>query len=74
MPKLPVISGDECIIALQRLGYRITRTRGSHTWLVCEGRAPIPIPRHRVLGKGILRKIIRDADISVEEFIDLLKQ
>ena len=73
MTKLPVVSGDECIAALQRLGYRVQRIRGSHAWLVCPGRAPIPVPKHRELGRGILRKIVRYADISVEEFIKLLK-
>ena len=73
MPKLPVISGDECVAALQQLGYRVMRIRGSHAWLVCSGRTPIPIPKHRELGRGVLRKIIRTADISVEEFIKLLK-
>jgi predicted RNA binding protein YcfA (HicA-like mRNA interferase family) len=73
MTRLPIISGDDCIKALQKLGYQIVRTRGSHTWLVCRGRSPIPVPRHRELGRGILRKIIRTADISVDEFIRLLK-
>jgi predicted RNA binding protein YcfA (HicA-like mRNA interferase family) len=73
VPKLPVVSGDECIAALQKLGYRIKRIRGSHVWLVCPGRHPVPVPKHRELGRGILRKIIRSADISVEEFINLLK-
>ena len=73
MPRLPVVSGDECIAALQRLGYRVVRTRGSHAWLVCPGRAPIPIPKHDALGRGILRKTIRTADISVAEFTKLLK-
>jgi len=71
--RLPVISGDECIAALQRLGYRIARIKGSHVWMVCQGRAPIPVPKHRELGRGILRKIIHSADISVEEFVKLLK-
>lgn len=73
MPKLPVVSGEECITALKKLGYRVSRIRGSHSWLECPGRAPVPVPKHRVLGKGILRKIIHMADINVEEFIDLLK-
>ena len=73
MPRLPVVSGDECIAALQRLGYRVARIKGSHAWLVCPDRAPIPVPKHRELGRGILRKIIRTADISLEEFIKLLK-
>ena len=73
MTKLPLVSGDSCIKALQRLGYQEKRTRRSHTWLVCPGRSPIPVPRHRELGRGILRKIIKSADISVDEFIKLLK-
>jgi predicted RNA binding protein YcfA (HicA-like mRNA interferase family) len=73
MPKLPVVSGDECIAALQKLGYQITRIRVSHAWLACPGRAPVPVPKHRELGRGILRKIIHTVDISVQEFIKLLK-
>ncbi|MBI2860892.1 MAG: type II toxin-antitoxin system HicA family toxin [Chloroflexi bacterium] len=70
MTRLPVVSGDDCIKAL---GYQAKRTRGSHTWLVCAGRSPIPVPRHNELGHGILRKIIKSAGISVDEFIGLLK-
>jgi predicted RNA binding protein YcfA (HicA-like mRNA interferase family) len=74
MTKLPVVSGDECIKALTNLGYHPDRIRGSHVWLVCSGRAPVPVPRHRELGPGLLRKILRIADISVSEFIRLLKE
>jgi len=35
MPKLPVISGDECIRALERLGYCVARTKGDHVRLRC---------------------------------------
>jgi len=73
VPKLPVVSGDECIAALEGLGYRVKRIRGRHAWLVCPGRVPIPVPKHRELGRVVLRKIIHTADITVEEFIQLLK-
>ena len=73
MTRLPVVSGDECIKALQKLGYQVKRTRGSHIWLVCPGRSPIPVPKHKELGRGILRKIITTADISIDEFVELLK-
>ena len=72
MTKLPVTSGEQCIRALQRLGYTVERTRGSHVWMVCSGRQPLPVPRHKELGNGILRKIINTAEISVEEFVKLL--
>jgi len=60
MTKLPMISGEECIKALQRLGYKIERK-------------PVPVPKHKELGRGILRKIISITEISVEEFVKLLK-
>lgn len=74
MAKLPVVSGDECISALQRLGYRTGRTRGSHVWLVCQGRPPVPVPKHRELGRGLLKKILNIAELSTEEFIRLVKK
>ncbi|MDP2918995.1 MAG: type II toxin-antitoxin system HicA family toxin [Dehalococcoidia bacterium] len=74
MTKLPVVSGDECIRALQKVGYRVARTRGSHAWLVCPARAPVPVPKHHELGRGILRKILHTADIRVEEFVELLEK
>ncbi len=73
MPKLPVVSGDQCIAALQKLGYSVKRIKGSHAWLACVGKAPLPVPKHKTLSKGVLRKIIHIAEISVEEFIELLK-
>ena len=72
MPKLPVISGDECIKALERLGYYVARTKGDHIRLRCSGRNPISIPRHRELDPGTLRSIIRTAELSVKEFVELL--
>ncbi len=74
MTKLPVVSGDECISALQRLGYHVERTRGSHAWLVCRGRPPVPVPKHQELGRGLLQKILSIAELSTEEFIKLLKK
>lgn len=74
MPKLPVISGDELVRALEKLGYSIERIRGSHMSLRCEGRPPLTVPRHRELDRGTLRGILRDADISVEELLELLKR
>ena len=74
MTKLPVVSGDKCISALVRHGYHVARIRGSHAWLVCPGRAPVPVPKHRELGRGVLKKILNSAELSVEEFIELLKK
>ena len=73
MPPLPVISGEDCIRALEKLGYRRARQKGSHIRLVCEGRTPVTIPLHDTLDRGTLRSILRTVDVSVEDFLDLLR-
>ncbi|MBX3385673.1 MAG: type II toxin-antitoxin system HicA family toxin [Phycisphaeraceae bacterium] len=75
MSKLPVISGGEAIVALQRLGYVAVRQKGSHIRLRHPSdakRQPITVPDHRTLKPGLLRAIIRDAGLTVDEFADLL--
>ena len=72
MPELPVISGDRCISALEHLGYKVARTRGSHARLRCPGRKPVTVPKHNELDRGTLRSIIRAIGISVEELKALL--
>jgi predicted RNA binding protein YcfA (HicA-like mRNA interferase family) len=67
LSKLPSISGRDCIKALEK------RRESSHVILRRdEPFAQIAVPDHQELAKGTLRAIIRDADLSVEEFIALL--
>ena len=75
MSKLPVISGKTAIRAFEKMGYRVVRTRGSHFRLyhIDPKKNPLTIPSHKVLGRGLLRRLTRDAEITVEEFIELLK-
>jgi predicted RNA binding protein YcfA (HicA-like mRNA interferase family) len=47
------------------------RQRGSHIRLECLNRKSITIPNH-VVGRGLLRKILRDARLTVEEFLELM--
>ena len=72
MTALPVISGADCVRALQRVGYVEVRRRGSHARLWCESRPPVTVPLHRTLDRGTLRSIIRACELSVDEFVDLL--
>jgi predicted RNA binding protein YcfA (HicA-like mRNA interferase family) len=75
MSKLPVISGEKAVKCFEKLGYVIARRKGSHIrmWHTSDRRKkPLTIPKHKVLGKGLLRKLLRDAEISVEEFNGLL--
>jgi predicted RNA binding protein YcfA (HicA-like mRNA interferase family) len=73
--KLPVISGQEAIRAFQRLGYEVVRQRGSHIRLRHPNdpaKQPLTVPDHRTLKPGLLRRLIRDAQIEVDEFQKLL--
>ena len=73
MSKLPQISGKECIKALGKTGFYIKRQKGSHI-ILCrdEPFAEVVIPNHKTLDKGTLRAIIRQAELDVDEFIQLL--
>ena len=73
MPPLPIISGSQCVHALERAGYRVLRQRGSHVRLVADNRPPVTVPLHDELDRGTLRSIIRTAEISIDQFLELLK-
>ena len=73
MPKLPIISGAEAVRAFQRGGWRVDQQRGSHIVLLKKGcPASLSVPQHRELAPGTLGALIRNAGLSVEEFVDLL--
>ncbi|MGB2728415.1 MAG: type II toxin-antitoxin system HicA family toxin [Halobacteriota archaeon] len=75
MSKLPAISGEKTVKCFEKLGYVVVRQKGSHIrmWHKSDSsKKPLTIPKHKVLGKGLLRKLLRDAEISVEEFRELL--
>ncbi|MCL4858651.1 MAG: type II toxin-antitoxin system HicA family toxin [Caldilineaceae bacterium] len=73
MSKLPQISGRTCVSALNKVGFYVRRQRGSHVVLRRDDPyAQLVVPDHNVLDRGTLRAIIRQAGLSVEEFVDLL--
>lgn len=73
MSKLPVISGADCVRALRKIGFEVYRQRGSHIVLVRKSPpSQTTIPNHKELDRGTLRAIIRQAGLTVEEFIALL--
>ena len=75
MPKLPVISGNQAIKSFEKIGYKIIRQRGSHVRMRHKSdsnKQPLTIPRHKALGKGLIRKLLRDAELTIEEFLKLL--
>jgi predicted RNA binding protein YcfA (HicA-like mRNA interferase family) len=72
--RLPVISGDEFVTAVRKLGYIWDHTEGSHMILLHPSGRRLSVPRHKELGRGLLRSLIRDAGLSREEFIRLLRE
>jgi len=73
MVKLPVISGIDAIKAFSKIGWKPHRQVGSHVALRKEGsKLTLSVPKHRGLRPGLLRKLIKDAGITPEEFIKLL--
>ena len=72
MSKLPSISGKNCVKALQKVGFYLKRRESSHVILRRDNPFEVVVPDHPELAKGTLRAILRDVDLSVEEFIRLL--
>jgi predicted RNA binding protein YcfA (HicA-like mRNA interferase family) len=71
LPGLRPLSSREVLGALDALGFRPIRQRGSHLVMQHpDGRTTvIPIHPGEEIGRGLLRKIIRDAGIEVDEFL-----
>ena len=63
MPKLPSIKAEDVIKALRKIGFEKVRQKGSHVRLKHPDNRIVTIPVHtgKILGKGLLRKILRDS-------------
>ena len=74
MTRLPRARGKEVVRALERAGFSVERTRGSHVFLKHpDGRVTsVPVHSRETLGPGLLRAILRDVEMSVNELIALL--
>ena len=73
MPPLPVVSGRETVAAFHALGWQVSRQRGSHIVLTKPWQpVTLSVPDHRELASGTLRRLIRNAGITVDEFIAAL--
>ena len=73
MSKLPLLSWREVVKALARAGFQVARQKGSHLILVKDD-AVVPVPKHEQIKKGLLLEIIREAGLSKEEFLRLIKE
>ncbi len=71
MPKLPRVSGAEVVRALQRMGFAVARQRGSHI-VLRRGSSGCVVPNHRELKTGTLAGVLKQAGVSVEDFLKAL--
>lgn len=71
MSRLANVSGRDCVKALQRAGFTVIRQSGSHIILDKDG-VTVSVPNHRPMKVGTVRSIIRQANLTVEEFLELL--
>jgi predicted RNA binding protein YcfA (HicA-like mRNA interferase family) len=71
MTRLPRLKGKEVVRALERIGFEVSRTRGSHLFLKHpDGRVTtVPVHSGETIGPGLLRSILRDIELSVEELV-----
>lgn len=75
MTRLPVVSGKQCVRALEKIGFVVRRQSGSHVIMKrVQPPATVSVPLHRELRPGTLRSIIDEAGVSVDEFVALLKE
>jgi len=73
--KLPILKPEELIKALEKMGFFCFRkSKGSHfRYKHSDGRrTTVPVHKGKDIGRGLLRKILRDVDISVQELKKLL--
>ncbi len=75
MSKLPIISGKRLLKTLLKNGFTQLRQKGSHVFIESEnGKVGTVIPVHanEDLGKGLLKSILNDLELTVEDLIKML--
>lgn len=75
MPKIPIINGTKLVRVLLKNGFVLNRISGSHHILIRPQKqitVSVPVHKGKTLGKGITLAIIKDSQITIEEFLKLL--
>ena len=72
MDRLPILSGKEIVEALIKIGYREVRRRSSHIRLSHDIKRSVTVPDYKTVSRGLLRKILRDTELSPTEFNKIL--
>lgn len=71
--KLPLLSGQQVLAALRRLGFVEVHRKGSHVKMKHEDGRVIVFPFHDEVDRYTLKGALRDADIEIEDFLKAVK-
>lgn len=71
MPKLPHVSGAEIQRTLEHLGFQKTRQSGSHVIMKRDSKGCV-VPMHNEVKIGTLAGLLRQAEVTPEEFMQAL--
>lgn len=72
MPKLPRASGDKHVSAFKAAGWQVNHIEGSHYILMKENseiHLSVPVHNNKILGIGLLKKLIAKAGLTNDEYI-----
>jgi len=73
MPVTPLLDARDVVKVFESFGWRVSRQSGSHIIMVKEGNnATLSIPNHKPVARGTLRSLIRDAGLTVSEFLSAM--
>ncbi len=74
MSNIPAVTGKKMISALKKAGFSVARIKGSHHFLIHPDgrRTVIPVHGKETIGRGLFAQILRDCELSLNEFIKLL--
>ena len=71
--KLPLLSGQQVLLTLKRIGFKEVHRKGSHVKMKHPDGRKIVFPYHKKIDRYTLKGSLKDADIDIEEFISNIK-
>lgn len=78
MSELPVVSGKKLLRLFLKNGFVALRKKGSHVFIQStldkERGTAVPVHGNEDLGKGLLKSILSDLDLSVEDLLEMRKK
>jgi predicted RNA binding protein YcfA (HicA-like mRNA interferase family) len=75
-PRLPRVTAAQIVRVLEKQAFWLTRQSGSHKIYKNEAGKRVTVPYHsgKILHPKVLKSILRDADLTVEQFQQLLRK